>query len=100
MTNVITDTKETMNQSLSDYNQFTTELMNEGSNDIENQATESITTASSNMSNYSKEYINQIYTTTNILKTSHYEQLVDKQIAKNNEEMNEEVTAILADILK
>ena len=100
MTNVITDTEETMNRSASNYTKFTTELMNEGSKYIETQATDSITTASSNMNDHSKEYIEQIQSTTNTLKSSNYEQLVDKQIAKNNQELDEEVTEILVDILK
>ncbi|KMY44672.1 hypothetical protein AC622_10800 [Bacillus sp. FJAT-27916] len=99
MTNVITDSEDTMTRSIYDYNKFTTALMNDGSTQIYDQTTKSFTASSANINKYSEEYIKQIQSTTNTLKTTRYNQLVNEHISQHNQEIDEEVTDILAEIL-
>ena len=99
MTNVITDSEDSMNHSMNDYNQFTRELLNDGSKEINTQASDSTASATKNITLHSEEYIKQVHSTTNTLKTTRYDQLIQEQITQNNQEIDEEVSEILAEIL-
>lgn len=96
---VVFDTENKMNRSVSDYNKFTTDIQRQGSRDLSNHTDSTISTARNNINNHSTEYIKQINSTINELKSTRYDQLVNTQISENNQEIDAEVNEMLEEIL-
>ena len=99
MSEVIDKTKIGLNRSLSDYSKFTIYLQLEGSRELTDQTDFILSTASTNINKHSTEYSAEINSTTNELKTSRYNQLVNEKISENNEELEAEVTEMIEEIL-